>query len=60
MTQNKFFLGRGFFENRVLKKEFGPKGMRYKGSGEDYVTWSLMLCTPHQILFGWQNQEGDG
>jgi hypothetical protein len=27
------------------------------GSGEDYITRNLMLCTPHQILFGWSNQE---
>jgi len=21
------------------------------------MTWSLMVCTAHQILFGWSNQE---
>jgi hypothetical protein len=34
------------FENRVLRRIFGPK--RYEVTGE----WSLMICTPHQILFG--------
>ena len=28
------------------------KGMRYQGSGADYITRSFMLCTSHQILFG--------
>jgi hypothetical protein len=38
------------FENRVLRKIFGPKGKRYLGSGGNYITKSLMLCIPHQIL----------
>jgi len=26
-------------------------------SGEDYITRSFKLCTPHQILFGCSNQK---
>jgi hypothetical protein len=35
------------FENRVLRRVFGPKR---DGSGENYIMGSLMICT-HQILF---------
>jgi hypothetical protein len=38
------------FKNRVLRTIFGPK--RDEESGENYVMRSLMICTPHQILFG--------
>jgi hypothetical protein len=41
------------FENRVLRRIFGPKRVEVTGCGEDYVTRSFMLCTPHQISFGW-------
>jgi hypothetical protein len=40
------------FENKVLRRIFGPKERRGNGSGEDYVTRSFMQCIPHQILFG--------
>jgi len=40
------------FENRVLRTIFGPKRDEVTGSGEDYIMMSLMICTPHQILFG--------
>jgi hypothetical protein len=33
---------------------------RYEGSGEKYIIRSLMICTPHPILFGCLNGEGDG
>jgi hypothetical protein len=36
----------GVFENRVLRRIFGPK------RGENYTVRSFMICTPHQILFG--------
>jgi hypothetical protein len=38
------------FENRVLREIFGPK--RGEGTGEDYITRSLMFCSPHKLLFG--------
>jgi hypothetical protein len=31
----------------------GPRGTRWQGSGENYIIRSLMICTPHSILFGW-------
>ena len=37
------------FENRVLR---GPKRDEVTGSGENYIMWSLMIGTAHQILFG--------
>jgi len=40
------------FENRVLRRIFGPKRDEVTGSGENYVTSSLMICTAHQILCG--------
>jgi hypothetical protein len=40
------------FENRVLRRLFGPKRDEVTGSGEDCITKSFMLCTPHQISFG--------
>jgi hypothetical protein len=41
------------FENRVLRRIFGPR--RHEVTGEwrkNYIMRSLMICTPHQILFG--------
>ena len=29
----------------------------WQGNGEDYITRSFTLCTPHQILFGWANRD---
>jgi len=40
------------FENRVLRRKFGPKRDEVRGSGENYIIRSLMICNPHQILFG--------
>jgi hypothetical protein len=40
------------FENKVLRRIFGPKRDEVTGSGEDCITRSFMLCTPHQISFG--------
>jgi hypothetical protein len=38
------------FENRVLRRIFGPKGDEVTGSGGNYVVRSLMICTPNQIF----------
>jgi hypothetical protein len=37
------------FENRVLRRIFGPKREEEaeQGSGEDYIKRSFMICTPH-------------
>jgi hypothetical protein len=43
----------GVFENRVLRKIFGLK--REQAAGEwkkNYIMASLIICIPHQILFG--------
>jgi hypothetical protein len=37
------------FENRVMRRIFGPKRDGIQGSGEDYITRNLMICTNHQI-----------
>ena len=39
------------FENRVLRRIFGPKRGEYKGR-ENYIMRSLMTCNLHQMLFG--------
>ena len=38
------------FENRVLKRVFGPKRDEVAGNGENYIMRSLVICTPHLIL----------
>ena len=39
------------FENRVLRRIFGPKREEVKGSGENYILRSLMISTPYPLLF---------
>jgi len=39
------------FDSRVLRRIFGPKRDEVTGNGENYIMRSLMICTPHQILF---------
>jgi len=40
------------FENRVLRRIFGPKRDEVnRGSGENYIMRSSMNCTAHSILF---------
>jgi hypothetical protein len=36
----------------MLRRIFGPKRDEITGSGEKYITRSLMACTPHPLLFG--------
>jgi hypothetical protein len=38
------------FENRVLRRIFEPMRDEVTGSRENYITRSLVICTPHQIL----------
>jgi hypothetical protein len=40
----------GVFENRVLKRIFGPKREEVAGSGEDCIMRSFITCTLHKIL----------
>jgi hypothetical protein len=41
------------FENRVLRRVFGPKRDEVTGNGENYIMRSLMICTPYPVLCGW-------
>ena len=45
------------FENRVLRRIFGPERNKVTGSGENSIMKSLMICTPHPILSGCENRE---
>ena len=40
------------FENRVLRRIFGPKMDEAIGDYRNYIMKSLTICTPHSILFG--------
>jgi hypothetical protein len=40
------------FENRVLKRIFGPKRDEVTRNGNNYVMGALMICLPHPIFFG--------
>jgi hypothetical protein len=40
------------FENRVLRRIFGPKWDEVKGNGENYIMRSLMICISHPLLCG--------
>ena len=41
------------FDNRVLRRVFGPKRDEVTGNGENYIMRSLVFCTPYTILCGW-------
>ena len=41
------------FENRVLRRVFGPKMDEVTENGENYIMRSLVICTPYPILCGW-------
>ena len=38
------------FENRMLRRIFGPKRDEVTGSGEDYITRSFMVCTYRKLF----------
>jgi len=38
------------FENRVLRRIFGPKKDEVTWSGEKYIMGNFMICTAHPIL----------
>jgi hypothetical protein len=42
----------GEFENRVLRGIFRPRRDEGTRNEENYIMMSLMICTPHPILFG--------
>jgi hypothetical protein len=37
------------FENRVLRRIFGPKRDKVSGNRENYIVRSGMVCTPYPI-----------
>jgi hypothetical protein len=39
------------FENKVLRRIFWVKTDEVKGSEENHIMRSLMICTPYPILF---------
>ena len=41
------------FENRVLRRVFGPKRDKVTGNGENYTVRSLVICIHYTILCGW-------
>ena len=41
------------WENRVLRRVFGPKRDEVTGNGGNYIMRSLVICTPYPILYGW-------
>ena len=41
------------FENRVLRRVFGPRRDEVTGNGENYIMRSLGICTPYPILCRW-------
>jgi hypothetical protein len=45
------------FESRVLRKMFGSPRDELTGAGENCMMMSLMICTPHQVLFRRRSQE---
>jgi hypothetical protein len=40
------------FQNKVLRKIFGPKRDEVTGNWRNYIMRSLMICTVHPVLFG--------
>jgi hypothetical protein len=48
------------FQNRVLRRIFGPKGDEVTGEWRKMHNGSFIICTYHQILSGRSNQEERG
>jgi len=45
------------FENRVLRRIYGPKGDEATGKWRRLHNEELYHLSPHQILLGWKNEE---
>jgi hypothetical protein len=41
------------FENRVLRRAFGPKRDEVTGNAENYIMRNLVVCIPYPILCRW-------
>jgi hypothetical protein len=37
------------FENRLLRRIFGPKRVKRREGGENCITRSFIICTLHQV-----------
>jgi hypothetical protein len=49
------------FENRLLRNMFGPKREEVRGTGENSIMRSLMICPSSPVPLGWSIQgELDG
>jgi hypothetical protein len=46
-----------FTYSNITEIYLSLRGTRWQGSAKDYITRNLMICTPHQMLFVWSNQE---
>jgi hypothetical protein len=44
------------FENRELRRIFGPKERKQQEAGEKYIMRSFIICTLHQIVLRYLNQ----
>ena len=40
------------FENKVLRRIFGPKSDEVTGEWRNYIMRNLMICTHHPVLCG--------
>jgi hypothetical protein len=47
----------GVFENRMLRRIFGPKGMKWHDAGDNCTMRSSIICTVLHRLLEWSNQE---
>ena len=47
------------FENRVLRKIFGPKRDEVTGDWRNYILRSLMICTAHPMCSGDQIEKNE-
>jgi hypothetical protein len=47
------------FKNRVLRGIFGPKRDEVRGAWRNLHLRSLMICTAHQILLGYQTEKNE-
>jgi len=45
------------FENRVLRRIFGPKRDEVTGNGENYIMRNVIFCSSRPILCGRKNRE---
>jgi hypothetical protein len=47
------------FENRMLRRVFGPKRDEVTGSGDKYIMRSLVICTAHRYCSGEKRRMSD-